>query len=307
MTDLDPTAYERHVKDIRSKRTGETYGRAARKLEEWIAASGKDLAHAQPGELDHYVSWLVEQKLAPATIKLMVIGGMGYLDWKRNHGASVVELVTPDLPKIPPPEPFVLTDKELALFLRRVSLVQEPARTISIFIAFTGLRGEECVSLELSNLRQTEMGNLYFEVRGKGGKRRMVPWPAQARSILNDYLRGYRAEQKSSKWMFPSIEKSHYKTLTLREYFRWLREELGIGDLTPHVLRHTYITFLDRHNVPVLMIGQIVGHEMPGVNVVTQRNYVNHPVDEMCAQVNRVPFPFDSVHFPSQEEEQEAS
>ena len=133
----------------------------------------------------------------------------------------------------------------------------------------TGLRVTELVSLPVMAARGDPRMLL---VRGKGGKERMVPLSAPARSALADWL-AYRdtaetlAEKERgippSKFLFPSHSKAGHLT---RHRFYLLIKELAVhagvspDTVTPHTLRHAFATHLLSHGADLRAIQTLLGH-----------------------------------------------
>lgn len=147
----------------------------------------------------------------------------------------------------------------------------------------TGMRVTELVSLPVSAARgDPEM----LLVRGKGGKERMVPLSAPARSALTDWLAhrdraedAARAEGKpASPFLFPSRGKLGHLT---RNRFYLLVKEMAVAagvspaKVTPHTLRHAFATHLLAHGADLRAIQVLLGH----ADVATTEIYT-HVLDE---------------------------
>ena len=147
----------------------------------------------------------------------------------------------------------------------------------------TGMRVTELVSLPVSAARgDPEM----LLVRGKGGKERMVPLSAPARTALTDWLAlrdraedAARAEGKpASAFLFPSRGKLGHLT---RNRFYLLVKEMAVAGgvspakVTPHTLRHAFATHLLAHGADLRAIQVLLGH----ADVATTEIYT-HVLDE---------------------------
>ncbi|MEQ9242002.1 tyrosine recombinase [Roseovarius indicus] len=147
----------------------------------------------------------------------------------------------------------------------------------------TGMRVTELVSLPVSAARgDPEM----LLVRGKGGKERMVPLSAPARTALTDWLAlrdraedaARAAGKPASAFLFPSRGKLGHLT---RNRFYLLVKEMAVAGgvspakVTPHTLRHAFATHLLAHGADLRAIQVLLGH----ADVATTEIYT-HVLDE---------------------------
>jgi integrase/recombinase XerD len=132
----------------------------------------------------------------------------------------------------------------------------------------TGLRVSELVSLPVAAVRGDPRMIL---VRGKGGRERMAPLSAPARTALTEWLairdRADDAARKAGKplspFLFPARGRRGHMT---REGFFLLIKKLaataGIDPATvsPHTLRHAFATHLLAHGADLRVIQTLLGH-----------------------------------------------
>lgn len=132
----------------------------------------------------------------------------------------------------------------------------------------TGMRVSELVSLTVAATR----GNPdMLLVTGKGGKERMVPLSAKAKTVLAEWLT-IRSKQDddakadgraASKFLFPSRGKLGHLT---RHAFYLLIKDIAVkagvspSTVTPHVLRHAFATHLLENGADLRVIQTLLGH-----------------------------------------------
>jgi integrase/recombinase XerC len=127
-----------------------------------------------------------------------------------------------------------------------------------------GLRVGELVALDV---RDIDLHRGDVRVWGKGGKERVVPLPAAARSALREYLDGRRHAGVLSEPLFPSLRSKKGETprrLDPRDVRRILRrraDRAGVVDrVHPHRLRHSYATHLLDMGADLRAIQELLGH-----------------------------------------------
>lgn len=128
----------------------------------------------------------------------------------------------------------------------------------------SGLRVTELVSLPLSAI---DRSLTILQVRGKGGKERIVPLSDAARTALTEYLplRARFLEPGSpSAFLFPSPD-SRSGHLTRQRLAQLLKDRaVGAGippdQVSPHVLRHAFATHLLDHGADLRAVQKMLGH-----------------------------------------------
>jgi integrase/recombinase XerD len=123
-----------------------------------------------------------------------------------------------------------------------------------------GLRVSELVGLRMASLR---LDDNCLIVPGKGDKVRMAPLASQTVERMHQYLRDARP-------VFESGRKSHYVFLTKRgtpmsrqQFWRELRERaegLHMGEIHPHMLRHSFATHMLERGADLRSIQELLGH-----------------------------------------------
>lgn len=151
-------------------------------------------------------------------------------------------------------------------------------------LAATGLRVSELLSL---TLRQAETDHDMLLVRGKGGRERMVPLAASARSAIAAWIIARKESNgAASPWLFPSRGKSGALT---RQHFalelKSLAATAGIAAdrISPHVLRHGFATTLLEHGADLRAVQQMLGH----ADISTTQIYTHVQSERLTATVER--------------------
>lgn len=130
----------------------------------------------------------------------------------------------------------------------------------------TGMRVSELVSLP----RQVLQGDdRVLTIRGKGGRERMVPLTASARTTLQQYLELSRGREPDgdlrpkSRWLFPArSETGHLTRQRFAVDLKDVAADAGIEPdrVSPHVLRHAFATHLLDRGADLRAVQQLLGH-----------------------------------------------
>jgi integrase/recombinase XerD len=126
----------------------------------------------------------------------------------------------------------------------------------------TGLRVSELIALRAGDLNLEEG---YLTCIGKGDKQRMVPLGQEAADWVGRYIREGRPHllrRKTSPWLFVNARDGG--SLSRVGFWKVLKEyglKAGIrGELSPHVLRHSFATHLLDRGADLRMIQLMLGH-----------------------------------------------
>jgi integrase/recombinase XerC len=129
---------------------------------------------------------------------------------------------------------------------------------VSLFYG-TGIRLSELVGIRFSDLNLNEK---MVKVHGKRDKDRLVPFPLEISTVLNEYIR-LRNElfPDSGNFLFLTGNgEPAYNKLIYRIVKRQLSLVTTIDKKSPHILRHSYATHLLNHGADLNAIKELLGH-----------------------------------------------
>jgi site-specific recombinase XerD len=139
----------------------------------------------------------------------------------------------------------------------------------------TGLRRAEVASLVVQDIGKRE-GHDVLTVTGKGNKRRLIKLPVDVCRAMEDWL-SYRGDIGPDSPLFAEVRKlgrgaaSEYKvsaaSLTCDGLWHIIRrrvDKAGVkANITPHSLRHTFITLALAGGAPLHKVQYAAGHADP--------------------------------------------
>jgi len=128
-----------------------------------------------------------------------------------------------------------------------------------------GLRVSEAVDLDLSMVLFNEG---YLRIIGKGSKERIVPLAGSAERALKQYLQSARPRLHPKKTLMPAEGSAVFLSvrghrLTRDAVFKIVLkngEQVGILNLHPHSLRHSFATHLLEGGADLRTIQEMLGH-----------------------------------------------
>jgi integrase/recombinase XerD len=126
----------------------------------------------------------------------------------------------------------------------------------------TGMRVSELVAL---NLRDVDMDEERVRCLGKASRERVLPLSGSAVTALEEYLDIARPQlSRSAAQKIDALFLNHRgKRLTRQGFWLILKgyaEELGIHDLTPHTLRHSFAAHMLSNGADIRAVQALLGH-----------------------------------------------
>lgn len=257
---LESLAVERGL----SKNTVDGYRNDLTRLGEALALKGeRDLLTADAPALSGHLRDLRRQGLSPRSISRALSALRGFyahlVATKERADDPAVNLLPPKLWR---PLPKVLSESEVESLIASPD-VSTPLglrdRAMIELIYATGLRVSELVGLQLPQLR-LDAG--FLVAFGKGSKERIVPVGEQAEEWVLRYLRDVRPALVEGRHQAVFVNYAG-EPLTRMGFWKILRGygvKVGIRDLSPHVLRHSFATHLLEHGADLRAVQTMLGH-----------------------------------------------
>lgn len=261
-------AYLAYLEGVRrmAPNTLESYARDLSAL-----AAFADARKTAPESLDRqaleaFVRQLMAAGLAPRSVARTVACLRGFYRFvaiERKQPSSPADDLRP--PRAWPALPKFLSIEEVDRLLEQPETstprgLRDKA-LIEVLYA-TGLRVSELLGLRAGDLN---LDDGYLTCLGKGDKQRIVPLGQQAVGWVRRYVRDGRStllHGKTSPWLFVNARDGG--PLSRVGFWKVLKAygaSAGVsGDLSPHVLRHSFATHLLERGADLRMIQMMLGH-----------------------------------------------
>jgi len=239
----------------------DSYRRDLDRLQTWSNKHGKQVADLTRADLRKWIASLSREGLAPASVARAVSATRGFFKFLmldghiKSHPAE--DLDTPQrfayLPK------FLTEDEINRLFTAPDISTEEGIRDRAVLeiMYATGLRVSELV-----NLKQVDVDLLTGLVRchGKGNKERRVPLGKSAIHWLQQYAAVKAGYGKQSS---PNVFLYRGRPFTRQLAWSMIKrhaEKVGIKNVSPHTLRHSFATHLLQHGADSRSVQALLGH-----------------------------------------------
>jgi len=278
------------VERAAARNTLTAYGKDLADAQGFLAPRGRDLAVASAEDIEAYFAHLGALGLSPATAARRRASVRGFYrfvlgeTWRADDPSRRV-----DAPKKGRPLPRVLSREDINRLIAAAA-ARDGVGGLRLgcmveLLYASGLRISELCALPLSALARDPA---YLIVKGKGGKERLAPLNAPARTAVKAYLAVrpsfLPAGDKANPWLFPSRGKSG--ALTPRRFAQMLDEaalEAGVDPaaVSPHGLRHAFATHLLEGGADLRVVQKLLGH----ADIATTQIYTHVAGDRLRAVV----------------------
>jgi integrase/recombinase XerD len=216
-----------------------------------------------------YQTWLTAQPWTPWTRIARLQGLKRFFEHLETTDAILVNpCLGLTLPRVGRRLPRVVLSREEA---RRI--LDEPNTQTHVGIRdramlemfySTGIRREEMVQLTVHDV---DIKNGFVRVNhGKGGKDRVVPMGEKAVAYVAEYLRHVRGEwskkNREERALWLSSQRG-YQPLGLpmiEQVVKKYGRRAGLGQVSPHVWRHTCATHLVSNGANIAYVQRLLGH-----------------------------------------------
>jgi site-specific recombinase XerD len=242
-----------------SGRTREAYERDLQAWGRWCAEHGVEVLDARRPHVQLYARQLEEAGRAPATVarKLSVLAGFyAYAVAEGELERSPVAHVR--RPRVPDDSPRLgLTRGELLRLLAAAAAHSPAAHALICLLALNGLRVSEACGVAAGDVSEMR-GHQVITVVRKGGKRANVPLAPRTATAVTTLL-GTRSPAADAVTTLLGLDR--YAAWRL---VRDLAAAAGITKrISPHSLRHTFVTLALDAGVALRDVQDAAGHTDP--------------------------------------------
>lgn len=275
-SDIAETFHRAQRADGRSPRSITTYRKVIRRFGQYQFAHDKTLLATTQEDLIDYRCSLMDEHLAERTQHLYSVVLNVFFGWCVNEGhleqspaarlrrlKAVQSVATP-----PRQEDF----ERLVFTIGHERPEDFRDRAIFLVLLASGMRISELCSLKVDQI-DFETGE--FEIRGKGGYRRLGMISGRALAALCTWVCTWRQEltKDVNGWLWISSTGGRYTPKRVREMMERRRLAAGIDSrisyasgasksvITPHAIRHLHATMMLQAGVSLPVIQASLGHK----------------------------------------------
>lgn len=173
-----------------------------------------------------------------------------------------------------------LTPDQLMAYYQAVEAYSDPVRTILRLLPRTGLRISEACGLRVENdTKRSGVRGLLF--RGKRDEQRFVPLNKPATLALDEF----KKLASPTDHLFLGYGGNPITPAAVRKVTRAIAAEVpDLKGLSPHVLRHTFLSHALKQGVDLRTLQALAGHK----NIETTARYLHPDAEMLSAAVNKL-------------------
>ena len=249
------------------------YGRDLEAYGDFLKTRGLGLKDSGPDDIRAYLDDVEARGMARSTAARKLSAIRQFHRFLHGDGLAAGNPATAiDSPRVARPLPKIISEPQVLALIAaarsRAETAEGKARLKGLrllclleLLYATGLRVSELVGL---SVRAATAEPDFIQVKGKGGRERLVPVSQAARVTVEHYVAALAQPVGGEvKWLFPSFGQTGHLT---RQHFalelKGLAAEAGLDPalLSPHVLRHGFASHLLAGGADLRAVQQMLGH-----------------------------------------------
>lgn len=135
---------------------------------------------------------------------------------------------------------------------------------IRLFIE-TGVRRTELINIEISNINLLE--NKIYLSHTKNHDTRYIFISDRTKELIIKLLKSYERIQDNNYLFINHLTKKKITTSFVDNLFGKIKKDLDFDNLSPHLLRHTFCTFMARSKVDLKSMQKLMGHKTTAITL----------------------------------------
>lgn len=168
-----------------------------------------------------------------------------------------------NMPKVERKDPCILTLENVEKLLNAPDISTDKGmrdRAMFETLYATGIRVSELISISIENV---SLELEFIKCARSDGRDRIIPIGSKALTALNTYINGPRSRMlrnNSEKTLFVNCSGS---PMTRQGFWKIIKEysrKADIGQITPHMLRHSFAAHLVENGAPLSSVQEMMGH-----------------------------------------------
>jgi integrase/recombinase XerD len=226
-----------------------------------------DMSRAENADIMAFMLFLREKQYSNATVARRTAAVKSFYAFLVSIRAVTVDPTnTIESPKVEREAPKSLSPNQVDELMELPQRVRSPERTrdraMFEVLYCSGMRVSELVGLNIGDI---DLSKKIIRCVGKGKKLRILPISESALTALEEYLDNAYSQlvmekQSPDRTLFVNHRGGRLTRqgfwLILKQY----ADELGVADLTPHMLRHSFAAHMITSGVDLRRVQALLGH-----------------------------------------------
>jgi integrase/recombinase XerD len=280
---IDSELIEEFISTLRvekgaSDNTVQSYRNDLKKLAKEVSARGKSLLTMDRSDLLSVIISLKQDESSDASIARFVSAVRGFFKFAVSEGFSKNDPVAHlNIRKAWQTLPRFLNQEEVEAVLSKPDLETDAGirdRAMLELLYATGVRVSELIGLKMKDV---DWDTGLLTCLGKGSKQRCIPIGRSALHYLKTYL-PVRKRLMSDRHSDLLFVEEQGRGVTRQKFWKIIKkygEMANVGDITPHMLRHSFATALLSNGADLRSVQMMLGHS----DISTTQIYT-HVTDE---------------------------
>ncbi len=249
-------------------------------ISEFLIFMDKKLLEVDNLDIRSFLASLHHKNLKKSSISRKLASIRSFFKYMHREGfikKNPAKLVSS--PKVPKSLPKFLTVDEVFMLMdapEGEAFIPARDKAMCELLYSSGLRVSELTSLDVGDL---DIKEFLIRVMGKGQKERILPIGGQAMEALRHYLPERISLKKKSSALFLNTRGGRLTQRSVQRILLKYSRMINLkGDLSPHVLRHTFATHLLHGGADLRSIQELLGHS----SLSTTQKYTHVDIEHLA-------------------------
>ena len=242
-----------------------SYSYDLKKFHGYLEEHRKGFLEVRPEDVSEFLKDQKRKKISSRSLARAVAALRQFYRYLKEENRvednPVENIQTPEVKKTLPDYLTLVEINELFDSIREDDPYELRDKAIFELLYSSGLRISEACNLRMDDI---DLDNMFLNVRGKGGRERLVPFGEKSLTVMRLYLENARdtiLKNRFSDYLFVS-KKGDY--LNRKSVWRLLKKYLDRTkikkSITPHTFRHSFATHLIENNADLRSVQELLGH-----------------------------------------------
>lgn len=181
-----------------------------------------------------------------------------FLRYIENRTADKIKLPSKTRHLPPEKEIWLLVEEEKAIIQKSKEMNIRAYAIVKLLLS-SGIRAGELINIDITDINWED--NTIHIKHGKGDKSRYVCFDTETREALNDYLIARIKPRTDKNALFTSHQQKRISYEIINKIVKECAIQAGITKpITPHKLRHTFITNVIEKTMDIPLAQKLAGH-----------------------------------------------
>ena len=242
-----------------------SYSYDLKKFQNFLDSHRKDFTQVKIDDVTDFMKDQKSKKISSRSIARTLAALRHFYKYLKEESKinenPVESIETPEINKHLPEYLTINEIEELFQSIVEDDIYELRDKAIFELMYSSGLRISEACGLKIQEI---DLENMFINVKGKGGRERLVPFGEKSKILLLKYIKSARKDilkNRESNYLFISKKSENLNRKSAWRLLKKYIERTKIKKIvTPHTFRHSFATHLIENKADLRSVQELLGH-----------------------------------------------